>query len=127
MRLSPPMATPNDYERFVAFARNFTGAHPQQDIAGDYYDQPGTIVYRQATYKLAAGGRVEVNTITAAASPAFAWEVEITINDKVGGRFIHLILQRDHEVVETYGKTILPIDGDRTSEILAVLNELSAT
>lgn len=114
----------SDFERFVSFARTFAATRPQTDISGDYYDQPGVVVYRQTTHKLPDGGRVEVNIITPAASPAFAWEAEITINDKQTDRFIHLIVQRDGEVVETYGKTILPVDADRAAAIHAILTEL---
>lgn len=117
------MAT-SDFEQFVGFAHRFAASRPTTDIAGDYYDQPGVVVYRQTTHKLPEGGRVEVNIITPAASLAFAWEAEITINDKQADRFIHLILQRDGNVVETYGKTILPVDGDRAAAIRSCLTEL---
>jgi|GEM_PF-2694340 len=116
----------SDFERFVSFANAFAASRTPADIDGDYYDQPGVIVYRQATHQLPDGGRVEVNLITPEASLAFAWEAEITINDKQTDRFIHLILQRDGKVVETYGKTILPVDGDRAAAIWAVLAELGA-
>lgn len=119
------MTTPN-YDRFSRFAQEFSGSHPQTTVSGDYYDQPGATVYHQAIHKLPGGGRIEVNTITPEAPPAFAWEIEITINDKEGGRFIHLILQRNHEVAETYGKTIIPVDAARAAEIQTVLAELVA-
>lgn len=121
------MANPSDYERFNAFAQAFSASHPQKDILGDYYDHPDKVVYRQATHKLPEGGRIEVNTITPETPSSFAWEAEITINDKVGKRFIHLILQRNQEVAETYGKTIIPVDTARANEILGILAELRAS
>jgi hypothetical protein len=120
------MNTTTAYDSFTAFAQTFREANPQMPVAGDDYDQPGAVVYHQATRQLPGGGRIEVNTLTPEAPAAFAWEVEVTINDKQGGRFVHLILQRDHEVVETYGKTIIPVDPRRAAEIHDVLAELGA-
>jgi hypothetical protein len=115
------------YNRFRAFTQAFFTSHQSQDVLGDSYDLPDTIVYRQATHPIPGGGRIEVNRITPQTPPGFAWETEITINHKSAGDFIHLILQRDQEVVETYGKTILPIDDPRATEILTILTELTET
>jgi hypothetical protein len=119
------MPTPTDYQRFYRFAQEFSQKHPLAAVAGDYYDLPGTIVYHSATHTLGDGGRIEVNTITPETPLTFAWEIEITINDKEGGRFIHLILQRDRSLAETYGKNLIPIDTARTDEILDILMELT--
>ena len=121
------MPTPTDYQRFCQFARRFSQAHPRVAVAGDYYDAPGTTVYHRATRQLREGGWIEVNAITPETPAAFAWEVEITINDKADGRFIHLIVQRDRRIVETYGKTLLPVSRDRTADILEVLAELATS
>ena len=120
------MPSSNDYQRFRRFAETFSQSRPNTKVSGDYYDLPGVTVYHSATQKLPDGGRIEVNRITPEAPPTFAWETEITINDKPTGRFVHLILQRDHSVTETYGKTILPVDSDRAAEIFTLLAEFGA-
>jgi hypothetical protein len=115
--------TDSIYQRFTAFAAQFRADHPGTAVDGDYYDLPGTTVYHTATHPLPAKGRLEVNTVTPAAADHFEWASEITLNDKVSGQFIHLIARRAGDVVETYGKTILPIDAARADEILTALEQ----
>jgi len=120
------MPTDSIYQRFVAFAAEFNATHPDTGVDGDYYELPGLTVYRTATQPLPAKGRLEVNTVTPEAADRFEWSLEITLNDKASGRFIHLIVRPVGDVVETYGKTVLPIDAARADEILALLMQLQA-
>lgn len=112
-------------DQFSAFVDGFTAGRPPTEVDGEYYDLPGVAVYRTYTQPLAGKGRVEINTVTPNAAGAFEWATEITINDKAGGRFIHLIIRPDRSCAETYGKTVLPIEAARGAEILAVLRELA--
>ena len=115
-----------DYDYFSRFAAEFTAAVPPEPVDGAYYDLPGTTVYHTHTRKLAAKGRLEVSVVTPAAAEAFEWTTEITLNDKAAGRFIHLIIRRDHSVVETYGKTVIELTPPRSAEIRTILGQLEA-
>ncbi|HUC20792.1 MAG TPA: hypothetical protein VMR98_04845 [Candidatus Polarisedimenticolaceae bacterium] len=109
---------------FIQFAEQFTAANPVIKVTGEYYDLPGQTVYTTATHKLKGGGRIEVNTTTENTPDDFEWKHEITVNDKVEKRFIHLIVRHDNTIVETYGKTILPVSQERATEIMTALAEL---
>ncbi|HEX7259896.1 MAG TPA: hypothetical protein VF272_03120 [Candidatus Saccharimonadia bacterium] len=109
---------------FITFAEQFSATHPVIEVTGEYYELPDRVVYTSAAHPLEGGGRVEVNTTTADTPPDFEWKHEVTINDKQRKQFIHLIVRHDDSVVETYGKTILPVNTERAIEIMAVIDEL---
>lgn len=112
-------------QQLAAFAAKFCRDHPGEPVDGTYYDLPDTVVYTTSTLKLPERSRIEINTITANTPPSFEWQHEITIKDKPTGTFVHVLLRRDGSVVETYGKTILPVDENRGAEILALLEGLA--
>jgi len=116
------------YDQLRAFAQAFCATHPLVDVDGDYYEAPGITVFTQATHKLAGKGRgrIEINTLAPEAPTSFEWQYEITINQPLEDIFIHLLLRRDGELVETYGKTVLEVDDDRAQEILNILTELTS-
>ena len=117
------MPTSIDYNRFLSFAETFSHAIPPVPVDGEYYDLPGTTVYNKHTQLLAGknAGRLEVNVVTPEAATAFEWAIEITLNDKAAGEFIHLIVRPDGSIAETYGKTVLPVNATRADEILGLL------
>ncbi|HUC87480.1 MAG TPA: hypothetical protein VMR75_04180 [Candidatus Saccharimonadales bacterium] len=114
----------SDYDYFSGFAHSFSSRFPAVAVDGDYYDLPGTTVYHTYTQALPGKGRLEVNLTTPEAAAAFEWTIEITLNDKAAGRFIHIIARRDNSVVETYGKTVIPLTPSRSAEIQALLASL---
>jgi len=102
----------------LTFAQTFAANREAQPVDGDYYELPGTVVYHTTTQKLPEKSRLEVNTITPEAADRFAWQAEITLNNKVNGDFIHVIIRTDGSAEETYGKTVTPVDAAREREIL---------
>ncbi len=109
----------------IQFAEQFSDTHPAIEVTGEYYDLPGQTVYFCSTHQLGKkGGRIEVNSTIQDTPADFEWKHEITVNDKQQGRFIHLIVRRDNSLVETYGKTILPVNQERATEIMGIIHEL---
>ncbi len=120
------MPSPSTSQRFTDFAHQFMATHDSIAVDGDYYGLAGTTVYHTATQPLAGKGRIEVNLVSPEAASQFEWTIEITINDKLSGQFVHLIVRREDDAVETYGKTVLPIDTTRADAIFTILGELQS-
>lgn len=113
------------YEEMTTFINDFCESHDTVDVDGEYYDAPGVTVYKTSSMQLPEKGRIEVNTLSDAAPAMFEWAHEVTIKDKQSSTFIHFLVRPDKSLVETYGKTVLPIDQERGSEILSHLRRLS--
>ena len=113
------------HEKLSSFVEAFMTAHPTVDVDGEYYELPGTVVYSTATKTLPNKGRIEVNAIGNTTPADFEWRAEITIKDKEADMFIHMLLRRDDSIVETYGKTVTPVDEARFNEIYSILNRLA--
>jgi hypothetical protein len=113
-----------DYQFFSAFATEFCTRFPAVAVDGSYYDLPGITVYHTHTQALPEKGRLEINLTTPEATDEFEWTVELTLKDKRTERFIHLILRCDGSVVETYGKTVIPLTPARSAEIQTLLRQL---
>ncbi len=115
----------SNYQELLKWCKKFSGDHEAKPIDGDYYDMPGQIVYTTARRPVPSGGRLEVNLTTPAASEVFSWRAELTIDDAENQIYQHILLTTDDEVIETYGKQIIPVGKDGTETILKTLNRLS--
>lgn len=97
-----------------------------QPVDGQIYEQSGTTVYHAAVQKLDTGGRIEINLITPEAQ-GFSWLAELTIDDAANTLYQHVLLQNDGSIVETYGKTVIPVSDGEAEVILDRLERLSPT
>lgn len=111
---------------FVDLSTKFIATAEPKAVDGEYYDLPGQIVYTSYALKLPEKGRIEVNVISPEAPASFEWQLEYTVNDKRDGTFVHLLVLRDGNLAETYGKTVLDVDKARAAEIQDLVERLLA-
>ena len=116
---------PTDHDQIVAFAERFTASRPLSPVSGSQFGLGEAVVFHTAVQPLPEKGRVEVNRIAPDAPPSFEWVLEVTIDNRAGGQFIHFIARRDGSLVETYGKNVIPIDHARTTSLLKLLTDLT--
>lgn len=113
------------YQSILKWALEFTQSPATKPVDGAYYDMPETVVYTNTIQKLPEKGRLEVNITEPVAHGAFHWRAEITIDDREQELYKHVLLQLDGEIVETYGKQVIPVSDNQAEEILATLQRLS--
>lgn len=113
------------YQQLLTWATNFTHQPTTKPVDGAYYDMPETVVYTNTIQKLTTGGRLEVNITEPIAHDAFHWRVEITIDDKEQALYKHVLLQLDGQIVETYGKQVIPVDEAGAEAILQLVQRLT--
>jgi hypothetical protein len=112
------------YNRLLEWSRDFSHNDSSEPVDGENYELPGQTVYINTRQKLETGGRVEVNLTTPIAQSSFSWFAEITIDDVESQTYRHILLQTDGQIVETFGKTVTPIDDHEAGEILGLLQRL---
>jgi hypothetical protein len=64
---------------------------------------------------------IEVRLCNEAARPPFEWVAEITLRSD---DYKHYLLRTDHTVVETYGKTVTPVNETEAQNLLVILQAL---
>jgi hypothetical protein len=113
------------FEKLLQWSQQFSQHQSAQPVDGDYYGVPGETVYTTARSKVDGGGRVEVNLTTPKAHQNFSWQAEITIDDTTTGTYKHVLLQTNGEIVETYGKTVTPVDAAGAESLYNTLISLT--
>lgn len=119
-----PSAPSKIFTRLLLWAKSFSADHDAKAIEGSDYDLPGQTAYTRSIYKIPTGGRVEVNLTSVVAQASFSWLAEITLDDAANELFRHILLQTDHAIVETIGKTVIPIDDTEAEELFERLLKL---
>lgn len=111
------------YDKIFVWSQSFHRHYPPQPVDGEIYEQAGTAVYQNSKQVLETGGRIEINLITPEAK-GFSWRAEITIDDAANKLYQHVLLQTDGDIVETYGKTVIPVSPDEAEIIFDRLARL---
>jgi hypothetical protein len=113
------------YDRLLNWAIQFSQQHDPQPVDGEYYSLPGQTVYTSARLKLPEKGRIEVNLTEAGALSSFSWRAEITLDHAADSNYQHFLLQTDGQIVETYGKQVIPVPEAEAEQTLQKLITLS--
>lgn len=111
------------YNQMLEWARQFSAKYQSSSVDGEYYDMPGTTVYTTTKLPVPSGGRLEVNLANDTVESSFSWKAEITIDDLEKGIYQHILLQTDGQVVETYGKQVIPADEASSKKIYKRLQD----
>src|SRR4051794_6204888 len=118
----PPSSNSPIYDRFHAWSRDFSARNDAHEISGEYYDIDQN-VYTTSDIKPSLGGKVEVNLTYPEVQDRFSWVAEITIDDVRDDSYIHLLLQTDGEIVETYGKQVIEVSDTQAEKYLRRVQE----
>lgn len=113
------------FQLYSDWAASFCEHSGGQPTSGEYYDLPDLTVYINHKLPLPSKGRIEVNCVCDEATEHFHWIYEITLDDTEGGEYRHLLLQKDGQLVETYGKNVIVVDDNAAESILKKLIKLS--
>ncbi|MBW3538109.1 hypothetical protein KY386_01290 [Candidatus Parcubacteria bacterium] len=112
MEITDPTA-PATYGAIYDQAIGILSRYPrvEQITGSEFIGFPPAVVLVN-TVKIARGeaGSAEIRATTAAARPAFEWILEITLDDKAGGLYKHYLLRDNDEIVEAYGRKVIPAD-----------------
>lgn len=76
----------------------------------------------EAVFKL-PGLKFTVRIVSDIAQPAFEWRAELTF-DRGGPDFRHFLLRCDGEIVETFGREMVPLSDDQTAELISQIEQI---
>ena len=94
----------------ITYGREFIGMDPNLELIKTI-----KIDTDVASYKLGLA--------LPAAKGEFEWLAEITITDQAGG-LRHFLLRPGDEIVETYGRKVLPVEPEAAEALAAELSDL---
>lgn len=115
----------NTYNDILSWAQKVASTTDSTVLVdGVAFGQTGEHIYSETVIPFEDGGKVEIKLLLPAASNAFEWTTEITLDDTDGG-YKHYLLRKAGDIVETYGKQVIPVADQDAQALYAKLQSLT--
>ncbi len=81
----------------------------------------GLEAYESADFNHPELGKIQINATRPEVRPPFEWLYEITVHNDP---YMHFLVREKGNIVETYGKNVLPVDDSSAAKLLTWLKEI---
>lgn len=117
--------SPSIYNKILSWSQKAAATTASTTpVDGAAFGQPGEHIYSETVLPLEDGGKIEVKLLLPAASNAFEWAAEITLDSADNG-YKHYLLRKVGDVVETYGKQVISVADQDARALYTELQSLT--